>query len=217
MAKRAKLDEARWLSSREAWKMISSLLHKPTSERKYRLMALAFAQPWRAKMVDERSCRAIDTAERFADGLATVPELEAAKLSAWRAWEECPGGDRERVRAAWVAGCCAWKSARRAAIRLALPGRENPEAEGQARLVRDIIGNPFQTVAVAESWLAWSDREVWKLAQGIYEERAFDRLPVLADALEEAGCDNGEILSHCREPGQHMRGCWVVDLLIGRT
>ena len=55
-----------------------------------------------------------------------------------------------------------------------------------------------------------------KLAQGIYEERAFDRLPILADALEDAGCDNADILSHCRGPGPHARGCWVVDLLLGK-
>jgi hypothetical protein len=57
---------------------------------------------------------------------------------------------------------------------------------------------------------------VVRLAQGIYEDRAFDRLPVLADALEEAGCDNAEILSHCRGPGPHVRGCWAVDLSLGK-
>jgi hypothetical protein len=51
----------------------------------------------------------------------------------------------------------------------------------------------------------------------IYGERAFDRLPILADALEEAGCDNADILSHCQGPGAHVRGCWVVDLVTGRT
>jgi hypothetical protein len=55
------------------------------------------------------------------------------------------------------------------------------------------------------------------LAQGVYDERAFDRLPVLADALEDAGCLAGEILGHCRQPGQHVRGCWVVDILLGRN
>ena len=55
-----------------------------------------------------------------------------------------------------------------------------------------------------------------KLAQGIYDDRAFDRLPVLADALEEAGCTNAEILAHCREPGPHVRGCWALDLLLGK-
>ena len=55
-----------------------------------------------------------------------------------------------------------------------------------------------------------------KLAQGIYDDRAFDRMPVLADALEEAGCYDADILAHCRQPGEHVRGCWVVDLLLGK-
>ena len=56
-----------------------------------------------------------------------------------------------------------------------------------------------------------------KVAQGIYYDRAFDRLPILADALEDAGCHDAAILEHCRQPGPHVRGCWVVDLLTGRT
>ncbi|HUR53438.1 MAG TPA: hypothetical protein VMZ71_04880 [Gemmataceae bacterium] len=55
------------------------------------------------------------------------------------------------------------------------------------------------------------------LANGIYEERAFDRLPILADALQDAGCDNDGILTHCRGDGAHVRGCWVVDLLLGKS
>jgi hypothetical protein len=65
-------------------------------------------------------------------------------------------------------------------------------------------------------WLSWNDHTVPKIAQAIYEERAFDRMPILADALEEADCTNQEILNHCREPGLHARGCWVIDLLTGK-
>jgi len=83
-------------------------------------------------------------------------------------------------------------------------------------LVHDIFGNPFRPVALDPSWLAWNDGAIPKLAQAIYDERAFDRLPILADALEEAGCSNQDILGHCREPGPHIRGCWIVDLLLGK-
>ena len=55
---------------------------------------------------------------------------------------------------------------------------------------------------------------VFALATGIYTERAFDRMPILADALEDAGCDNADILEHCRGDGPHVRGCWVVDLIL---
>jgi hypothetical protein len=83
----------------------------------------------------------------------------------------------------------------------------------QSRLVREIFGNPFRAVAINQSWLT---RNVCALSDGIYEERAFYRLPVLADALEEAGCDNADILNHCRQPGEHVRGCWVVDLVLAK-
>ena len=87
--------------------------------------------------------------------------------------------------------------------------------QGPASLIHDIFGNPFKPVAVD---LCWDTSIVKALATAIYEERAFDdRLPILADALEEAGCSDAAILHHCRQPGEHWRGCWVVDLLLGKT
>jgi hypothetical protein len=87
----------------------------------------------------------------------------------------------------------------------------------QATLVRDIFGPlPFRTVTINPLWLAWNDGTVVKLAQGIYDDRTFDRLPVLADALEEARCPDPDILAHCRQPGEHVRGCWVVDSILGK-
>jgi hypothetical protein len=87
----------------------------------------------------------------------------------------------------------------------------------QTVLLREIIGNPFKGFVIDVSWLCWRTNTVPKLAQAIYDDRAFDRLPILADALEEAGCDNTDMLDHCRRPGEHVRGCWVVDLLLGKT
>jgi hypothetical protein len=91
-------------------------------------------------------------------------------------------------------------------------------------LLRDIFGNPFRPLIVEPSWLTWNGGTVLKLAQVIYDERllpdcslAPDRLAILADALEGAGCDNTDILDHCRGPGPHVRGCWVVDLLLSKT
>jgi hypothetical protein len=86
-----------------------------------------------------------------------------------------------------------------------------------AEVVRDIFGNPFRPTAIDRAWLAWNDATVLKLAQGIYEDRAIDRLPILADALEEAGCTNAGILTHCRRPQVHARGCWVVDALLDKS
>jgi hypothetical protein len=80
-------------------------------------------------------------------------------------------------------------------------------------LFRDIFGNPYRLVSVASVWLT---SDVRTLAEGIYEDRAFDRMPILADALMDAGCDNEDILDHCRSAGPHVRGCWVIDLLLGK-
>jgi hypothetical protein len=78
-----------------------------------------------------------------------------------------------------------------------------------AHYLRDIF--PFRPVTLSRSWLTVT---VLTLAQGIYDERAYDRMPILADALEDAGCDSEELLNHCRGAGPHVRGCWAVDLLL---
>src|SRR5262249_38992633 len=91
------------------------------------------------------------------------------------------------------------------------------EKTHQCELLREIIGNPFRPVTIDPAWLAWNNRTSPQLAHGIDEERAFERLPILADALEEAGCTDADILSHCRQQGEHVRGCWVLDLLLGKT
>jgi len=83
----------------------------------------------------------------------------------------------------------------------------------QADALRDALGNPFAPVAWEPSWRS---ETVIALATGIHFDNAFDRLPILADALEEAGCDNIEVLAHCRGPGPHARGCWVVDAARGK-
>lgn len=80
-------------------------------------------------------------------------------------------------------------------------------------LLRDLFGNSFRPIKLDPHWLTSS---VLDLAQGIYEDRAFERIPILADALMDAGCADELIINHCRGPGPHVRGCWVVDLLLGK-
>jgi hypothetical protein len=89
----------------------------------------------------------------------------------------------------------------------------SPERPKQSDQLRDIFGNPFRPVALDQAWLTPT---VTSLAQAIYADRAFDRLPILADALEDAGCTDSCNLEHCRGGREHCRGCWVVDLLTGR-
>lgn len=83
-------------------------------------------------------------------------------------------------------------------------------------LFRDIFGNPFRFVVVDPAWLAWNKQTIPSIAQGIYDEHAFDRMPILGDALEEAGCNNADILNHCHGSEPHARGCWVVDMILGK-
>ena len=91
--------------------------------------------------------------------------------------------------------------------------RRDEERPYLAEMVRDIFGNPFRPV---EFDPRWRTSDVLGLARAIYDDRAFDRLPILADALMDAGCADEQVLAHCREPGQHVRGCWVVDLVLGK-
>ena len=88
------------------------------------------------------------------------------------------------------------------------------ERRRQTKYLRDIFGNPFRPVPLDPRWLTST---VVDLVQAIYDERAFDRMPILADALMDAGCDSDEIILHCRGDGPHVSGCWVVDLLLGKT
>jgi hypothetical protein len=84
-------------------------------------------------------------------------------------------------------------------------------------MLRDIVGLlPFRPVPIDAKWLSWNHDTIPAIARRIYEDRAFHDLPILADALEDAGCGNAPLLDHCRTGGEHVRGCWVVDLLLGK-
>ena len=87
-------------------------------------------------------------------------------------------------------------------------------ARAMCRAIRDIFGNPFRPVVADPTWLTPTAQSI---AAAIYQDRTFDRLPILADALEEAGCTHAVVLLHCRTPGEHVRGCWVVDLVLGKS
>ncbi len=91
-------------------------------------------------------------------------------------------------------------------------------------MLREVFGNPFRPITLASTILAWNGATVVRLGQAAYDERQMPegtldngRLAVLADALEEAGCTDAGILNHLRGPRNHVRGCWVVDLLLGKS
>jgi hypothetical protein len=86
----------------------------------------------------------------------------------------------------------------------------------QVGLVCDLLGHLLRSFVVDPAWLRWNDGTVLKLARAIYDENQFGDLPILADALEEAGCDNEDILAHCRSQSLHVRGCWVIDAILDK-
>ncbi len=189
--------------------------------------------------------RCVDVAERFADGVASSEELQRAYGYAPLDWlsqmsyepgiqsnEEWRQAPRCAQNACWnaaelegeiVMADCAALNAAWAATQ---PGTVMPDDNGvsaarlaaeqavQCDLLRDIFC-PFWDASVDPSWLAWNSRAIPKLARAIYEERLFSDLPILGDALEEAGCANATILTHSRSGGKHVRGCWLVDLILG--
>jgi hypothetical protein len=183
---------------------------------------------------DARSRRAVEAAESWADGLLSKKQLLSAQVDARAAQDEytmspaarfgdakgealCAASNVALPNKAWV-----WTVANemRGACRPAngLAQSAIAKAESvQVQLLRDIFGNPFRLADISSSLVSWNDGTVVKLGQAIYADRAFDRLPILADALEDAGCDNADILVHCRGPGPHVRGCWVVDLILGKA
>jgi hypothetical protein len=200
------------------------------TQRKLRLFTVAACRRIWPLLADGRSRQAVEVAERFADGAADADELAAAETPARQAAAELYPEERiiERrppyraAAAAWAAAAQAPDLVDRVAIEAVLAVPDTPgETAAQAALLRCIFGPLLfrPPPPVASAVLAWSGGMVGRLAAGVYAERDFTqgRMGVLADAAEEAGLDDAELLAHLRSPGRHARGCWAVDLLLGRA
>ena len=212
--------ESEWLGCTGTRPLIKFLRGK-TSDRKLRLFAVACCRRiW--DLMGDRSNQAVEVAERYADGNVTDAELAAsaslasatavgakAALAAW---------------AAWVAWAAVAMGVERAAAAATWTASEKGEDRPQINLLRDIFGNPFRpSPPLPPAVLAWNDGTVRRLAAGIYKERQLPagtldnaRLAILADALLDAGCDNEDLIQHCREAGSHVRGCWPLDLILSK-
>jgi hypothetical protein len=216
------------------------------SDRKLRLFACACYHRISHVLPDHAARAAVEIGERFADGRASWAELQDAECRVralctelepvWRASK-----DDERAALApthtalALAMVIAWREAQKAAYyassnayldfaSIINPGAGTSDAgfgttqaseeRGQCDLLRDIFGNPFRPVACDP---AWRTSTVVALASQMYESRDFGAMPILADALQDAGCDSDDILDHCRDAkATHVRGCWVVDLVLGK-
>ncbi len=220
---------AEWLTGADPDEMQMALLKlNVLTDRKLRLFKCAAVRLVWDVLPDDTLRRAVDTCERFMEGMATAEELASARdaadatyeglgdiiadHSALRVTELCDAelslqhtgftnGISAIAAEAWSGGGLTWDNAWDRAQRF------------QSDLLREIVGNPFRPVAIDPQWLTST---VVSLAHGIYDTLAFDHLPILADALQDAGCEDADVLAHCLSPGPHVRGCWVVDLLTGR-
>jgi hypothetical protein len=200
-------------------------------ERKFRLFYISLCQPFRHLMTNPRSLRSVEVGELYADGLVQedrrIECFRPAKavveeaLQRLGAESEPPPGFVAAVLAQLAClpipddADTAVQAIDEFALLCRLTGVKSLEEcrASVVKIVRDIFGNPFRPVAFAPEWRT---ADALSLAAGIYADRAFDRLPILADALMDAGCDSEEILAHCRSEGPHVRGCWVVDLVLGK-
>jgi hypothetical protein len=204
--------EAEWLKCTDAAAMLHYLQGK-TSDRKLRLFAVACCRRIRHILRGKRLRRAVKVAERHAERKATASEMASA------AWALRERSDPPANAARWSATVRADEAASQAiewvTITVAV-ARGEDDSPGQAELLRCIFGNPFRPITCNPSWLTWHDGLLVSIAQQMYESRDFTDMPILADALEEAGCTDTSILGHLRGPGPHVRGCWVIDLLIGK-
>jgi hypothetical protein len=231
--------ERTWLLSQDPRNMLEELLDRPWSKRKLRLFMVACCRALMHFLTEERLRQAIDLAECYADGLASAEELQTTFETIQPAekliWENLFQYDVASMAAAAVSpspvednihphgGVWDLMYYTEGAVGInacELGAAVDPEEAtkqafaDQANLLRDIFGNPFRYVAFDPRWRV---SQVTELAQIIYDERAFHRMPELARALELAGCDYSAILDHCRSPGPHVRGCWVIDLLLSRS
>src|SRR5262249_48782153 len=180
---------------------------------------------------DDRSREAVLAAERFADGLVGPRELLSAHNAAQegcrdvRVEFDARRGKRRESQKGTHASKNGAEDARNAAsrflnVRVARPTLRVERAARRVALcaiLRDLFGRSLsQPPAIEPGWLTWNEATVGRVATAIYQEGTFEEMPVLADALEDAGCQHEEILFHCRRPEQvHVRGCWVLDALLG--
>jgi hypothetical protein len=234
------MTELEWLECISPEEMLA-FLGERASPRKKRLFACACVRRIWPLLTDESLRLAVKAAEQFADGkvsadvlakarrkvkrLKTAPLLRRAVEAILPEKEPILLRPRDIREAPSVID--ATRSARTAARALDARGEDDAPAPFEpirplaaldaVELVREIFGNPFRPVRIERNWLTWKDNLISRMARIIYGKRCFRNLPILADALEEAGCCEEELLSHCRKPVDHVRGCWAVDLCLGKS
>jgi hypothetical protein len=219
-----RMPEAGWVTSTDPDSMLRRC--RPVIRdhpRKAYLFAVACCSRIWHLLTDQRSRAAVETTARYVEGLVKEDELRSAAEAARAAHAEALRlKGKVGACAEWAAEFTASADARHAAeyasnFAYVAAGdglQSGPEHTAQSHLIRCVFGLlPFRLVAFNP---VWRTSTVVALASQMYESRDFGAMPILADALQDAGCDNEDVLGHCRGPGPHVRGCWVVDLVLGK-
>ena len=217
------MTEAAWLAATDPTPMLEFLRGK-VSDRKMRLFAAACCRRKWKYFGDDRCRQAVEIAELFADDPNMVGDLDRAAQGtrlAMNEWRPKQGSRGMLVRVSAAAHALVQPrlhvvhiASQMLGLPVASARARSEEAQRQVCLLREIIGNLFHPVTIDSSWLTF---DVVMIAKGAYEDRAFDRLPILADALQDAGCEDEDILTHLRGAGPHVRGCWALDLILGKS
>jgi hypothetical protein len=192
-------------------------------DRKLRLFAAGCCRLVFETIRLEACRRAVEVGERFADGTGTPHDLDRARSAAFSAIERWAGHDPQRwdfpkgahLARHFLAAETAQVNRPFLVKRIGWLSHDGELKATAPALLRCIVGPaPFRRIPVDPEWLS---QTVSELARTIYDERSFERMPILGDALEDRGCDAPEILGHARSAGPHARGCWVVDLILGKA
>lgn len=189
------------------------------SERKYRLFAVACTRRLWSRFEIAACRRAVEVSEHYADGLGYGRRVRGGGKEIEALTEQCTLSDDDH----WLLGIAAshsWDRSYRLAgqvsadcVHVLGQSFNGPEEQAQCDIIRDLFPGPTHAVSAD---FAWHAPEVLLIARRMYDSRDFSAMPVLADTLQAIGCNDPLVLAHCRNVGAHVRGCWVVDLLLGK-
>jgi hypothetical protein len=227
------MSENAWLAGQQVEPLLD-LLGESASPRKLRLFGVACARMALPPDPDADMLNMLATVEQFADGTASRAALKRARAAlaerhpervarwsplytdhiqtvpAWHIARKNP-----RLAALVCSEVCLYSLGRRYSPSGSVGMTINPDiVKAQVVLLRDIFGNPSRPAVLSETWRT---SDAVGLARSMYDSRDFVPMPILADALEDAGCDSADILGHCRAEAPHVRGCWVVDQVLGKS
>jgi hypothetical protein len=219
--RRRPVTEVEWLECNDPEKLLK-FLSGNANDRKLRLYLCAVGRQIWHLLKDQRSRDAVEVAEWYADGLTDAKALDIAHRAACHAAHDqtgLPGMGESQIDAASAAWWAALTPQEDVWDEWTMTRDTILVSKGfRCCLLRDLFYPiSFRPVKLSPIWLAENGGAVCQLAAAIYDDRAFDRLPILADALEDAGCTDRTFLEHLRCPGPHTRGCWALDLVLGKS